>query len=326
MNEIMETAEVLTPEKQQAVELHRQIMINGQMAAASFVEFCKGLKRMRDSKLYLELGYDNFDDYTSEAVGLQQRQAYSYISSLENLGEGFLQSNAKLGISRLSLLVSVPPTERAGVMEQNDLGGMTVQEIRELVKKYTKQGEQLALLTAERDEALERAEQAGRLDELKEKYEQLQREHEQLQNRPTEVAVQEPDQKTLDKIRKEAEKAAAAKLEVKKQKEIDAAVKAAKEAAAKETEEKLKSGLSAVESEKQKILERAAELEKKLSLSSNPETLKFNFYFEELQGSYAKLTESLSSIRTAGDTETADKLQGAMLKYLDIVRRQFQGM
>lgn len=68
-------------------ELHLDIRKNGELAASALVEFSKGLKQMRDKKLYTELNFETFEDYVENAVGIRQRQAYNYIQALENLGE-----------------------------------------------------------------------------------------------------------------------------------------------------------------------------------------------------------------------------------------------
>lgn len=43
--------------KLEAQELHVQIMANGQLAASALLEFARGLKTMRDKRLYQALGY-----------------------------------------------------------------------------------------------------------------------------------------------------------------------------------------------------------------------------------------------------------------------------
>lgn len=55
MNEV-----VLSEDYNKAVSLTRRICANAQAAQDSLFEVCKGLKEMHDSKLYKELGYQNF--------------------------------------------------------------------------------------------------------------------------------------------------------------------------------------------------------------------------------------------------------------------------
>lgn len=106
MSEILvkEYSEITGERADEAAKLHAQIMANGQVAASALLEFCKGLKRMRDEKLYTELGFGTFEDYTEKLAGIKSRMAYHYISCYENLGTTFLQSNAQLGITKLTVL------------------------------------------------------------------------------------------------------------------------------------------------------------------------------------------------------------------------------
>jgi len=132
---------------QYAMQIHQNIIINGGIAANALCEMCRNLKIMRDEKLYETLGYKDFDTYSDKMAGIRARQAYTYISTFENLGEGVLQSTANIGITKLSLIAQLPPAERAEAIENRDeVAGMTVAEVKELVAKAKHQGEQLSLL------------------------------------------------------------------------------------------------------------------------------------------------------------------------------------
>lgn len=47
----------LTAEYAKAADLDRKIKVSAQLAQQSLYDMCMGLKEMRDSKLYKELGY-----------------------------------------------------------------------------------------------------------------------------------------------------------------------------------------------------------------------------------------------------------------------------
>ena len=128
---------------ERATELDQQIKVYANMAWQNLVEACKCLKRMRDTKLYEALGYETFGDYTQESLGIKERQAYTYISTLEKNGELFLQSNASLGITKLALLSDIPPTERQDIVERNDIAGMSVKEVERLVSENNAKAEQI---------------------------------------------------------------------------------------------------------------------------------------------------------------------------------------
>lgn len=83
---------VLSVDYSRAVRLDTHIKTHADLVQKSLYEVCKGLKEMRDEKLYKELGYRNFEEYCTQSVGIKRRQAYNYITIAENLSERFLCS------------------------------------------------------------------------------------------------------------------------------------------------------------------------------------------------------------------------------------------
>jgi hypothetical protein len=81
---------IITENYSRAVSLHRKICANAQAAQESLFEVCKGLKEMRDGKLYKELGYQKFEDYTQTELGIKRHMAQKYlaIANMEN-GNGY---------------------------------------------------------------------------------------------------------------------------------------------------------------------------------------------------------------------------------------------
>lgn len=326
-----------TPEVTEALKLHQQIIVNANMAYASWVETCKALKKMRDTKLYTHLGFESFEDYTVKELGIKERQAYTYISTLEKLGEPFLQSNAEIGITKLSLLVSVPAPDRQELADNNDLAGMSVEEVKKLVAENNAKGEQIAMLLSEVEDLKTDAEnQKEELDvtdrhntELEERVCQLEEELEKERNKPTEVAVSEPTPEMIAKIKADAEKTAkkdfAAETKALKSKhaaELDSVKKKAKEDTDKAISE-YKQKLEEVNSESAAAIKRAAELEKELMIAANPETIKFSAYFESFQADYKKLYECITALE-GKNKESSDKFKGALRQYLDIVRQELE--
>lgn len=316
---------VITKEHSEALELHNRILMNANMACASWVETCKCLKQMRDTKLYIELGYERFEDYTTQALNVKERQAYNYISAYENLGEQFLQSNATVGITKLALLAAVPVTERQEIVENNDLAGMTVDEVKKLVKENDQKGEQIGLLSDEIESLKESA------DSAEQRIRELEKDLDDALNKPVEIAVQEPDAETIKSIEDKANQAAMANAEktIKAQKkELTDKFKADTEKAvaeavkkANEQLEQYKQQLSEIDAEKVKALQKAQELEKKLAVSTSPETVKFTFYFDSLKEDYTKLFESIKKIKSE-NPEMADKYLAAMVKFNGIITAQ----
>lgn len=250
----MENEITVSAQHQEAVTLHQSILTNAQLAMNSIVEMCKGLKKMQIEKLYTELGYENFEDYTEQAVGIKRSQAYKYIRVLDNLGEDFVHSNAQLGISKLALIAAVEIKEdREEMLQDNDISEMSTREIQELVDKVKFQGEQLTLLQDELEEsksdskadeinklkneleetkkqldqatfrekirAEDRERKQAKNEELAEKLAEYENELEELRKKPVDVAVAEPSAEEIARIKAEAEQKVKAELQEKINKE-----------------------------------------------------------------------------------------------------------
>lgn len=312
-----------------ALELDLKIKAYANMAWANLIESCKCLKRMRDTKKYEELGYSTFGDYTEASLNIKERQAYTYISTYEKQGEAFLQSNADLGITKLSLLNAIPATERNEFVETHDLAGMSVAEVEKLVKENDGRAEQINFLNDEisaKDEEISEAEQ---------RIHELETELEAANNKPTEVAVAEPDAETLNKIRTDAADAAAKEAEKSfkaEKKKLKEDFKAEKEKAIAEATEKankelaeLKEKISAANTAADEAAKRANELEKKLAISSSPEATKFTFFFDALNSDYQNIVDSISNLKKE-TPEIADKYAAAMQRYQNIIKEKFKAI
>ena len=116
-----------------AQELHERIVGDANRVVFALCDLAEHLKIMRDCKLYADLGMSSFEEYVESKVGLKQRQAYNYISAYERLGPKMLRENGNLGITKLNLLAEVSAVDRADFLEENDLAGMTVQQVKEQV-------------------------------------------------------------------------------------------------------------------------------------------------------------------------------------------------
>lgn len=138
-NEIM-SAEIteLNNEQQSFIVLHKTIMANGNAAYMSAVQMARGLKEMRDSGQYKAGGFDTFGEYAESACGIKERQAYNYISIIENLSGEFLQSTAKIGVSKLALLASMSAKDRDDLVTEHgtELESISTKELDKLKKEY----------------------------------------------------------------------------------------------------------------------------------------------------------------------------------------------
>lgn len=343
----------ITPEYQQAIDLHHRIIADAEAAASALISLAQNLKRMRDDKLFTQLGFESFEDYTEKAVGLKRRQAYNYISALEKLPSHLLQSNAHLGITKLELLAQVPALDREDFLEENDVDGMSVREMDELVKQVKDQGEQISMITQQKtelerenteliDKNRELIEKDAGLDNVRNELAQARARTKELEARPVDVAVQEPDEETLEKIRKEAREAAEAEAADKIKKEEDAAqsdadakikeiqskqdtrVKEAREQAAKDAAALLQKSLDAAETDKAEALKRAIELEKQLKIAGDPDAVLIQHHFNEIQHSFSQITGIIEK-KQDNEPDFAKKYAGALSRALDVLKEQLAG-
>ena len=134
-----------TPEQAQAVGLHYEIVAAAQAAANSLLALGRKLKQMRDTGGYKRLGFETFADYTEQAVGIRQRQAYNYISVVENVPARLVEENAAAGVTKLALLGRMAPADQREVAGQ-DLANITVAELKKLVEERNGLSEQLSML------------------------------------------------------------------------------------------------------------------------------------------------------------------------------------
>lgn len=190
-NEIMLGTSEATVEESRFRALHTEIMANGNMMAECAVVMARKLKEMRDSKLYETAGFATFGEYAETACGIKERQAYNYISIVENLSGEFLQSSAKIGVSKLSLLASMDEGDRADLISEHGekLDEMTVKEMDKLKRDYENRIQQLQMSFDEEKSELEKAlkdAENERQEQLKENTE-LEEELENLKNKPIEV-------------------------------------------------------------------------------------------------------------------------------------------
>lgn len=170
--------DIISENYTKAVALHRRICANAQSAQESLFEVCRGLKEMRDGKLYKELGYSEFGDYTQNELGISDRQVYKYISITENLPENLVNPGSRIGMSKLYLLSTLSEGEREEVMQTTDVEKVSKRELEAKIAEVRSLKAQVDSLTADRDR-------------VQEKVKSLESQVEELENRPVEVVVQE---------------------------------------------------------------------------------------------------------------------------------------
>lgn len=182
-----DTASAVTSKYTEAYNLNVRICINAQMAQQNLYEVCKGLKEMRDGKLYKELGYQNFEEYCESEVGIKRRQAYGYISVADRLSVDFVHSSAQIGIKKLELLAKLDEPQREEIQQTVDLETTSVRELERQIKEIQAEKDQAV---ADKSAAEAKASASTqRAESLSQQITSLEAEIKELESRPIEVAV-----------------------------------------------------------------------------------------------------------------------------------------
>lgn len=180
----------VTDKYTEAFNLNARICISAQMAQQNLYEVCKGLKEMRDGKLYKELGYRNFEDYTEKEVGIKRHMAQKYIA-IANIENG--ESIHHLGVTKLALLAKLDEPQREEIQQNTDLESVSVRELKNQIKE---------LESARTETESELTESKRRNKNLVQKNIELVEQVKELESRPVEVAVQ-TDTAELDRLKEE---------------------------------------------------------------------------------------------------------------------------
>lgn len=182
----------LTAEYAKAADLDRKIKVSAQLAQQSLYDMCMGLKEMRDSKLYKELGYQNFEEYCENEVGIKRNQAMKYakIAEIENA-----QSTVhfeKIGTEKLYLLAKLDEPQREEIQKVTDLESTSVKELKA----------RIAELKAIADKSQGTISQLeSELESKKNSITALEEQVEELESRPVEVAVAETDSHEIENLK-----------------------------------------------------------------------------------------------------------------------------
>jgi len=182
-----------------AKDLDRRIKVSAQLAQQSLYDMCTAIKEMRDSKLYKELGYQNFEDYCEKEHGFSRMQAHRFIAICENLSGDFVTSMLQIGTTKLTLLAQLDEPTRTEIIENTDLENTTVRELKGRIKTLEQQAE----AAEEKADKLTKSENKawGEVSKLqtdsemqKDKITQLEQQIKELENRPIEVIANDSDE------------------------------------------------------------------------------------------------------------------------------------
>lgn len=211
-----DTSLAVTEQYTEAYNLNVKIHTSMQAIQQNLYDMCSALKRMRDGKLYKELGYQNFEEYCENEAGIKRAHAYRFITILEKLPPDFVSSMRQIGATKLSLLTALTDDQREEIAESVDLSAVTVKQLQQeiyqirekslsdeqaRIRQLQEKQERITELTAERDRERKRAEDAkeaqettrqtlkGMLDKHIEHERALEAQIKEMESKPQDVAV-----------------------------------------------------------------------------------------------------------------------------------------
>ncbi len=267
-------ANTITDSYLKAVNINRNIIVNAQAIEMSLYEVCKGLKEMRDGKLYKELGYQNFKIYCENEIKISYDMARKYIVIFENIDPG--QPFEKIGVSKLYLLSTLSEEERTEITESTDLESVSKRELEEKIKEIRSLNTKLDTAENEKESLKEE------LGQISRERENLYRQVKELEARPIDIAVRESDSHEIANM-KEAMKICDNQW-AEKYNELQESTIVQNRRIHQEYKEKIDSLTAEYE---QKLAEMPAQSEKQVSVPDMKET--FKFYYSMTYNAFSTL-------------------------------------
>ena len=125
----------VTDKYTEAYNLNVRICVNAQMAQQNLWEMCRGLKEMHDGKLYKELGYSSFEQYTEEEIGIKRHQAQKYLAIAEFENGDSSHHFEQLGVTKLALLAKLDEPQREEIQQTVNVEEVSVKELKAEIDK-----------------------------------------------------------------------------------------------------------------------------------------------------------------------------------------------
>ncbi|NMK81803.1 hypothetical protein [Staphylococcus capitis] len=100
-----------------AQEIHERAVGFYKISEQYGYKFLMEVKKIRDEKLYKELGFESFEEYTISTFDYSKRTANERIQLAEAFGEEYERARASLGHRKMKGLATMPEEQRNHVME-----------------------------------------------------------------------------------------------------------------------------------------------------------------------------------------------------------------
>jgi len=182
-----------------AFEIHEKATAYYRASEQFGYKFLMEVKTIRDEKLYKELGYEDFEQYTLGYFGYSRETITNRIKTAETWGTDYVEALRHFGTTKTHQLATMPKTNRSEILERGiptDNGIKTVEEattreIEKYQKQLKQQSEQHLRQLAEKDEIINKTyEQLEKAQQqqpkvvekpvIPEDYQEIKQENEQL--------------------------------------------------------------------------------------------------------------------------------------------------
>ena len=249
---------------------------------------------MRDSKKYRAVGCETFGEYCKTVCNLNERQIYNYISVVEKLDNSILQTSA-LSMSKLITLASMNGTDRAELLEENDMSYLESMSSRALDKLKSEHEARVQQLTMDIEE-VDKENNVLRADAkaIKESKDKQDIEVAKLKIKPTEL------KKEIDKIKSERDSFESQSKKLAEEiKSIENAPREVQIEVDTESLEKLKTAEQQLTSTQEQLKQSSLDYDKllkKYEIASDDTMIKFSLKFNDLQNIGIELLELLGEL------------------------------
>lgn len=217
--------------KDEAIRIDNEIQMWANNLGTAVYNIGRCMTQMKERMLYMELGYDTFEDYCEQKYQLKRSQAAKYISVYNNLDEKYILDNQGAGIQKLYMISQISEEDRENI--EGTPEELSVTELKAQIEQLKKEREGEQLQFFEMQEKSEKAkteedklrekikkledqikdaeiEHRNELSDVSRKNEKLEKQIRELESKPQDVAVVEP---TEEEIMQKAEELAAERSE-----------------------------------------------------------------------------------------------------------------
>lgn len=141
--------QVSSERKKMAIELTSNIVVKYEIARKCIFEIARDLTRVKEERIFIEMGVGSFDEYCQKVAGFGDRQGRNFINIYKRFSEEEINEYKHLGSTKMAYMAELDDTDLGELMATHDLESVTTRELRKLVDEYKNKYEQITLLLDE---------------------------------------------------------------------------------------------------------------------------------------------------------------------------------